>query len=282
MTDSTNTEQRRVTSLPGQLLAMASPGSLSQPAMNTQFKDHFSDHAAAYAAARPTYPAALFEWLASLAGEHGLAVDFATGNGQAACGLARHFRRVYASDASAQQLVAATAHPRVEYHCEPAEACGLEDSSADLITVAQAAHWLDHQRFYAEAMRVLTPTGVIAVWCYGGNRVEPAIDEVFDRFYKSLDTHWPSERTHIAAGYRTLPFPFDELTAPTFQLVCHWTCDEFLAYLRSWSASQRCQQQTGQDPVANVETAFRQLWGKQPRTVRWPLSLRVGRAANHP
>jgi hypothetical protein len=49
--------------------------------------DHFSAHAARYGAYRPTYPDALFEYLASLVPAHDLAWDCATGNGQAALGL---------------------------------------------------------------------------------------------------------------------------------------------------------------------------------------------------
>ena len=68
-----------------------------------QFKDHFSGIAAAYARARPRYPPALAEYLASVAPGRALALDLATGNGQAACDLAQHFDLVLASDASASQ-----------------------------------------------------------------------------------------------------------------------------------------------------------------------------------
>ena len=51
------------------------------------FPDHFSDHADRYEAFRPTYPDALFAYLATLAPSHDLAWDCATGNGQAALGL---------------------------------------------------------------------------------------------------------------------------------------------------------------------------------------------------
>ncbi|MEO8452199.1 MAG: SAM-dependent methyltransferase, partial [Gemmatimonadota bacterium] len=51
------------------------------------FQDHFSAGARGYAAFRPTYPAAVFEWIASQCAGHDLAWDCATGNGQAARGL---------------------------------------------------------------------------------------------------------------------------------------------------------------------------------------------------
>jgi methylase of polypeptide subunit release factors len=68
----------------------------------------FSAGAAAYAAARPTYPPELFEWLASSVARRDMAWDAATGNGQAALGLTMHFRHVVATDLSSEQLRHAT------------------------------------------------------------------------------------------------------------------------------------------------------------------------------
>jgi methylase of polypeptide subunit release factors len=48
------------------------------------------------------YPAALYDWLASQAPGQTRAWDVATGNGQAALALTRHFRQVIATDASEQ------------------------------------------------------------------------------------------------------------------------------------------------------------------------------------
>jgi hypothetical protein len=76
------------------------------------FKDYFSGYADEYTRYRPTYPAKLFNWLAQRAPAHALAWDCATGNGQAALGLAAQFDAVIATDASSAQIVTAHAHPR--------------------------------------------------------------------------------------------------------------------------------------------------------------------------
>jgi len=81
--------------------------------MTPTFRDRFAAAAPAYAAFRPRYPAALFAALADQAPGHHVAWDCATGSGQAAIGLAEHFAQVVATDASAAQLAAALAHPRV-------------------------------------------------------------------------------------------------------------------------------------------------------------------------
>ena len=125
------------------------------------FKDHFSTVAQDYARFRPGYPAALFSTLAGLAPTRDLAWDCATGNGQAAVHLAGHFARVVATDLSQEQLGRAIAAPRIVFRRAGAEESGLDPSSVDLITVAQAVHWFDFDRFDAEARRVLVPRGVL-------------------------------------------------------------------------------------------------------------------------
>ena len=81
------------------------------------------------------------------------------------------------------------------------------------------------------------------------------------------------------AGYRTLPFPFEPIETPPLQLRCDWTLPQYLAYLRSWSASQRYLKATGRDAVAEVSEAMAQAWGdpETVRTVTWPMAMRAGR-----
>ena len=69
--------------------------------MTAEFSDHFSAVAEAYAAARPTYPPALFDHLAALAPSRAHAWDCAAGNGQATLALAARVARGTAPDARA-------------------------------------------------------------------------------------------------------------------------------------------------------------------------------------
>jgi SAM-dependent methyltransferase len=246
------------------------------------FKDLFSAGARDYARFRPTYPAALFEWLAELCLVRDLAWDCATGNGQAAVGLAQHFERVIATDASAAQIEHASPHPRVEYRVAPAEASGLPDRSVTLVTVAQALHWLDRPRFYAEVRRVTRPGSVLAVWTYHTIIVAPAIDALVARFYRDeVGPYWARDRALVEDGYRSVDFPFPELAAPTFTMSADWTLPDLEGYLRSWSAVQRYQADRGEDPVTALHAELAPLWGEahERRTVRWPLSCRVARIA---
>src|SRR5947207_14634389 len=112
-----------------------------------KFKDHFSGHAAGYAKFRPHYPDELFEHLVSISPRHELAWDCGTGNGQAAAGLARHFEKVIATDASAQQIESAEPDKRINNRVARAEASAIDSASVALVLVAQALHWCDRDRF---------------------------------------------------------------------------------------------------------------------------------------
>src|SRR5205809_2027105 len=139
----------------------------------TKFKDHFSGHAVEYAKFRPHYPDELFEYLAGLISpRHELAWDCATGNGQAALGLARHFDSVIATDASGQQIASAELNDRISYRVAPAEASGIDSASVDLTLVAQALHWFDIDRFFTEAKRVLKENGVLAISSYNVMQID--------------------------------------------------------------------------------------------------------------
>ena len=242
--------------------------------------DHFSRQAAGYAVYRPSYPPALFEYLAGVAPARRRAWDCATGNGQAALGLAGSFEHVVASDASAAQIAHAHAHPRVEYRVAPAEASGLEAATVDLVTVAQAAHWLDLAAFYAEVRRVLVAGGVIALWSYGSASLDaPTLSAALDEFENAtVGAYWPPERRLILEGYLTIPFPFAELDAPRFRLEQRWTLDEVLGYVGTWSASGHYADATGRDAAAELDGVLAPLWGPRDhaRTISWPLALRVG------
>jgi SAM-dependent methyltransferase len=251
------------------------------PPMPADFSDHFSTVAEAYAAARPTYPPALFDHLASLAPSRGHAWDCAAGNGQATLALAERFARVTATDASAAQLAQAPPHPGITWRVSVAHESGLPDASVDLVTVAQALHWIDLPRFYHETSRVLVPGGLIAVWCYGIQRLgDEEIDRRLEHFYRSVvGPFWAPERALVETGYRSVPFPFDELPAPAFEMGHDWLLGELLAYLRTWSATAAFVKARGFDPVTPFAQELAPFWGPsgRRRRVRWPLSLRIGR-----
>ena len=248
------------------------------PPMN--FKDHFSASADAYARHRPHYPHDLFAYLADIAPGHARAWDCGTGNGQAASVLAEFFHDVLASDASASQISQAAPHPRVHYRVATAQDSGLAPQCVDLVTVAQALHWFDLAAFYAEVRRVLVAGGVLAAWCYGLFRTNPAIDAIIDAYNREfLAAYWPAERRYIDEAYTAIDFPYRREATPIFQMTATWRLDDVLGYLQTWSAATRYAKATGQDPLDHIRPAIADAWGdaSSVRQIVWPIHLLIGR-----
>jgi ubiquinone/menaquinone biosynthesis C-methylase UbiE len=245
----------------------------------SDFKDLFSRQSTDYARFRPTYPDALFKYLASIVEGHSLAWDCGTGNGQAAVKLADYFERVTATDPSAKQLSSAEKHPKVEYLVGSAERTTFSNESVDLITVAQAFHWFNQHEFFAETHRVLKPGGALAFWCYGLARISPEVDAVVLRLYKDrLENYWEPERLLVEEGYKNIQIPFKEITPPLFEMRAEWNLEHLVGYLGTWSALQTYIQKNGSNPLEELFPDLRTAWGAtKTRPVTWNLSLRVGK-----
>lgn len=250
--------------------------------MAQAFHDHFSGVANRYADFRPHYPAALFDYLATLAPKTSTVWDCAAGNGQASVDLANRFDRVIATDASEKQIASAAPHSKIEFRIASAEQSGLPGQSVGLVTVAQALHWFNFDRFYEEVRRVLQKNGIIAVWAYGVLEVEGAeVNQIaLDYHMNIVGPYWPPERKIVEEGYRTISFPFSEIPAPSFRMEVRWTLDQLLGYFSTWSATNRCIQQTGRNPLEPLAVQLKRVWNDgAPRSVTWPLAMRVGRNA---
>ena len=244
------------------------------------FKDYFSKQASEYTRYRPHYPEALFEYLGKLVSSRRRAWDCATGSGQAAIGLTPYFEEIIATDASDEQIANAVAHDRITYVVVPAEKTEITSGSVDLIAVAQALHWFDFDRFYAEVRRVLKEGGVLAAWSYSLLRISSAIDRVLDHFYTNVvGPFWPPERKLVDDKYQSIPFPFEELVAPLFKMETRWNLDRLVGYLGTWSSVQKFKDKHNTDPIEIVIRDLRRAWGRpeDEKEINWPIHMRVGR-----
>jgi SAM-dependent methyltransferase len=245
------------------------------------FKDLFSPQAADYARFRPSYPDALFDWLATQAPGRALAVDLGCGNGQASAALARRFAQVVGVEPSQAQLDNAVSVANVHYVCAAAEATGLPDGQADLISVAQAFHWFKRPAVFDEMQRLLKPGGAVALWCYVGNQVSPDVDAVVDRLYHThLDPYWDPARRLVETGYRDVEFPaqWKEIAAPAFSMRNDWDLQQLLGYLGTWSPLKRFREARGFDALEEIRPDLEKAWGSAAtRSVDWPLGGRFFR-----
>lgn len=243
------------------------------------YQNHFSDHSENYAQYRPIYPEELFYYLASSAKHHDLLWDCATGNGQAAVGLSAYFKQVVASDRSRAQIQEAPPVANIQYEVWSAEQTQLADHSVDMVTVAQALHWFNFEKFYAEVKRVLKPGGLLAAWCYAKGHVTPEVDSVVDRLYEEIlgDIYWSPERRFIDHHYQTIPFPFDKIETPIFVMKKNYNYEQFLGYLSTWSAVKEYQQKIQQNPLDLIKTDLQKAFRNEIRTMIWPIYLLLGK-----
>jgi len=241
-------------------------------------KDNFSNQAKLYAKYRPVYPQVLFDFVLRHVANKDTAWDCATGSGQTAKELAKQFEKVFATDISQLQLDNAEQGSNIFYSVQPAEQTNFEDNSFDLVTVSQALHWFDFEKFYTEVNRVAKPGGRIAVWMYSLLKISPAIDQLINNHhFGTLEKYWDKERKYVDDNYASVPFPFEEIECPAFEILFDWTIEELEGYLDTWSALQKFIASNKYNPVDGLIKEIKPLWKGDKMKIVFPLHLKMGR-----
>ncbi|USD65930.1 class I SAM-dependent methyltransferase [Vibrio sp. SCSIO 43136] len=222
----------------------------------------FSDRSDLYEVARPLYPEALFEYLATLTPAHQQAWDCACGNGQAADSLVRFFDHVQATDVSPEQIANAKPNPRVHYSVTASENTNFGQHSFDLVCVAQALHWFDFEQYWPEVKRVLKPQGIFAAWGYTWPKVSDQIDPVFKQHLLDIvEPYWAKQNRLLWDHYRDIDIPFTRLEVPEINMQMSWTLDEFMSFLCTFSATRRCIADIGDAFVDQAYAELEKVWG---------------------
>jgi SAM-dependent methyltransferase len=242
--------------------------------------DNFSKQSAQYSIYRPTYPQALYDFLLSHTLGREAAWDCGTGNGQVAARLAQTFTHVWATDISENQLRQAPIIPNITYVHTRAEQTSFQANTFDLVTIAQAIHWFDFDKFYQEVYRTAKPHALIAAWGYGLLHIDAVPDPLIEAFYSDqIGNYWDSERKYIDEAYQTIPFPFEEIPTPGFTINVSWNLAELEGYFSTWSSVQKYMAIHQQNPVTNFIQQVKQHWHRpeEKKPIRFPVFMRVGR-----
>ena len=241
----------------------------------------FSKQSELYARYRPGYPDELFEFIFSHLNKKEMAWDACTGSGQVASVLSEHFSKVFANDISREQLSHAPEKSNIEYVKVAAEETGFPGNIFDLITIAQAIHWLDFDQFYKEVIRTAADGCLIAVIGYGMVRINEDINPYIDKFYNYTFSEYFSEnRRYLDRHYKTIPFPFDEIESPEFTNKLDWSIHDLAGYLNSWSTVQKFKDDKGFNPAEKLIKELKPHWSEgEEKEVNFPVFLRLGRVS---
>jgi ubiquinone/menaquinone biosynthesis C-methylase UbiE len=229
---------------------------------------------------RPHYPAALYSFLASLCDEQKNTWDVACGSGQAAVDLAKYFAEVHATDVSEQQITNAIPNPRVRYSVQPAEKTNFAEDQFDLVSVAQALHWFDYDLFWQEVKRALKPNGFFAAWGYAWFLDEKINDVLQKDFFPAIEPYWAEQNQILWNGYRDVPFPFERVETPEFEMKMDWDLAQLFSYLQTWSSVRQYLQKDGDEEfLMRTYEALKSLWGdgKEKKSIKMDFTLLVGR-----
>jgi ubiquinone/menaquinone biosynthesis C-methylase UbiE len=201
----------------------------------------FGDVATSYHAYRPGWPAATAAWLTGtepggpFADKGPLDVlDLGAGTGKLARTVAAAGHRVTAVDPSDGMLPVLTGQlPQVRALVGSAEQLPLPDGVFDVVTVAQAWHWLDHEAAAAECARVLRPGGLLAIgWHLRSPKGDPWVDEL-----QALtgEPEYQNREAVVRRSSLELPAPFGAVQRTTFDYQLQLTPQTLAGVAGTWS-----------------------------------------------
>ncbi|MBI1392198.1 MAG: methyltransferase domain-containing protein [Alphaproteobacteria bacterium] len=244
--------------------------------------ESFGRNVAAYAAGRPTYPDALYDWVAAQAPARRVAWDVGCGSGQSTLKIADRFDRVHGTDISPDQIQAAARGANIQYAVAPAHETGLPAGVADAICVATALHWFDFDLFWPEVARVAAPGALFAAWAYHRIDVDEDVNAaVMGPVNAILEPYWAEGNRLSWRGYPAseIGMPFAAIKAPAFALELNWTPSQLIDFVRTWSAHVRARDDGKGDALAAVEAEAIERLGDAPRRVVMPLAMVAARVS---
>jgi SAM-dependent methyltransferase len=154
--------------VPARSLRMANPSAASAKLRLVVENPFIVDAAGRYNRYRPYHHERTLERAFGMATpEPGPALDVACGTGLSTMALWRYGIRAVGVDTSAPMLRVARSVAGVPVAQAEAEHLPVSDTAYSLLTCGSGLHWINRDRFWAEARRVLLPGGLVIVYDHG-------------------------------------------------------------------------------------------------------------------
>jgi SAM-dependent methyltransferase len=173
--------------------------------MNSSFQPRFGPAAGEFQRYRPDYPPELYDRILARVPQkrRGRAMDIGAGTGIVTRNLFPHFREVIAVEPDAQMAAKlAELCPQAVIRIVSAEECEQAPESVDLITIANAMHWMHAERVIANVIRWLRPEGVLAVFDRPLPKAGPKIDAVTKEEFRGPWKSYRDPRLNRADTYQ--------------------------------------------------------------------------------
>jgi SAM-dependent methyltransferase len=201
----------------------------------------FGEDAELYDAARPSYPQRLIDDVVALVGTGVRVLDIGCGTGKAAVLLARQGLGGVGLEAHPAMAAVARRNLR-EYPSWRVDVSGFEEWTDshpfDLLTAAQAWHWLDPTVRFRKAGQLLRPGGWLVRWWNRPDEADSPVDQAIDEVYLRMVPELPAR----GVGSRGRPHddgPGEADFGPELQRAYRWaqtyTAGEWTALLRTQS-----------------------------------------------
>lgn len=227
------------------------------------------DQAELYALYRPRYNKDIIDHILGLVRNKDTCIDVACGSGQLTNLLEPHFKQVIGLDKSFEQLKHSSNGPsKIKYVAGSAFDIPAPDNSVDLITTAQAFHWITpHEKFYSEIDRLLRPAGVFSILgyaipaCTSHTKVQSIFRDYYVNVLGSLKRPgepgclWDIYRTEVDNGFTDTKFPWN-VQRKTFNDVVKMPIKNFVGFLHSQSGYKNLLQQGNADPMPMLHKQF--------------------------
>ncbi|MFA8301311.1 MAG: class I SAM-dependent methyltransferase [Hyphomicrobiales bacterium] len=199
-------------------------------------KKKFITNSGDYKKYRLVYPDSILDIIKKHIRKFDNALDVATGSGQLAIKLSEIFEEVDAVDYSQAQLDNAYLCDNIEYALASAEDLPFSNKSFDLVSIAQALHWVDRNMFFSEVKRLLKKEGVFLIVLYDLPKFNNKVDRLIEDFcFHTMKDYWGFDRKELLSHYIDYDIPFELQERYTISDVKQYSKDDLIGLMKSWS-----------------------------------------------